>query len=119
VGAASVVVAGFAEDSLVGQPTTSTGLVRLYDFDGGVQGTLQFGNNGAVANGVAADVTGGYIVGNNGGNAFGQALGDMDGFVTKITLPAPTSLPFSITNLTGISTTTDGTRRTLCRTWKH
>src|SRR5262249_9864078 len=44
------------------------------------------------------------------GTALGQVpLGDKDAFVLKITLPAPTSLPFSITNFTGISTSTDGT----------
>ena len=32
-------------------------------------------------------------------------LGDLDAFVMR----SPTSLPFSITNLTGISTTSDGT----------
>jgi Beta-propeller repeat len=110
VGASSVVVGGFAEDPLV-PGNTGTALVRLYDFDGGVQGTIQFGNTAAaVATGVAADVTGGYVVGNKSDSALGQTpLGDLDTFAMKITLPAPTSLAFSITNFSGLSTTSDGT----------
>jgi hypothetical protein len=85
--------------------------VQLYDFDGGLQGTIQFGNgSNDSAKGVAADVTGAYVAGNKQGNALGQVpLGDLDAFLMKITLPAPTSLLFSISNFTGISTSTDGT----------
>lgn len=111
VGAASVVVGGYAEENLPGVPaTTGTIFVRLYDFDGNVQETIQVGNSGDVVKGVAADATGGYVTGEKHGTALGQTpLGDKDAFALKIPLPAPTSLPFSITNFTGISTSTDGT----------
>ena len=112
VGAGSVAVTGTANENLIaGQAYTGSAFIQLYDFDGGLQGTTQFGNGANdVAYGVAADVTGAYVVGDKTGNALNQVpLGDLDAFVMKITLPAPTSLPFSITNNTGISTTTDGT----------
>jgi hypothetical protein len=114
VGAASVVVVGFAEDNILA-PAPSTGigaLIRLYDPDGSVQGTIQFGDGvNDISYAVAADVTGAYVVGTKTGTALGQvSLGPgQDAFVMKVTLPAPTSLPFTITNNTGISTTTDGT----------
>jgi hypothetical protein len=112
VGAGSVVVVGTADGNIFDPSMPGTGaIVRLYDFDGAVQGTVQFGDSpNDVARAAAADATGGYIVGAKVGTALGQvALGDKDAFVLKITLPAPTSLPFSITNFTGISTSTDGT----------
>jgi len=113
VGAASVVFVGTAEDNIFDPslPTGTGAIVRLYDFDGGVQGTIQFGDSpNDAAKAVAADATGGYVAGVKVGGALGQVpLGDKDAFVLKITLPAPTSLPFSITNFTGISTSTDGT----------
>jgi hypothetical protein len=112
VGAASIVIGGRAGNSIVaGQPYTGTAFAQLYDFDGGLQGTIQFGNGANdSATGVAADVTGAYVAGTKQGNALGQVhLGDLDAFVMKVTLPAPTSLPFSISNFTGISTATDGT----------
>jgi hypothetical protein len=58
-----------------------------------------------------ADVTGAYVIGTKTGSALGQVpLGSgLDAFALKITLPASTSLPFSITNNTGISTVTEGT----------
>ena len=100
VGASSVVVTGTASDrdqtTLDGQPYTGSAFVRLYDFDGGVQGTVQFGDgSNDRGNGVAADVTGAYVTGVKTGNALGQIhLGDQDAFVLKITLPPPTSLLF-------------------------
>jgi hypothetical protein len=111
VTAGSVVVAAHLDDSLTTQPWTGSGAVVFFDFDGNMQPPpIQFGNGvNDNVNGVAADVTGVYVGGTKQGNALNQvSLGDLDAFVMKITAPLPTSLPFSITNFTGISTTTDG-----------
>ena len=112
VGGGSVVVAGHADDSLNGQPWTGSGLVMLLDFDGNVQSPpIQFGNGvNDNANAVAVDATGAYVAGTKQGNALGQtSLGDLDVFAMKVALPPPTSLPFTVPNLSGVSTTTDGT----------
>jgi hypothetical protein len=110
VTAASVIAVGYAGDTLTAQPYTGSAYVRLYDFDGGLQDTLQFGNgSGDWTTAIAADVTGAYVAGIKSGNALGQVpLGDRDAFVLKFTPPPATSLPFSISNLTGIATSTDG-----------
>ena len=112
VGGGSLVVVGHADDSLNGQPWTGAGLVMLFDFDGNVQvPPIQFGNGvNDNANGVAVDATGAYIAGAKQGAALGQVhLGDQDVFAMKISFPPPTSLPFTVPNLSGMSTTTDGT----------
>jgi hypothetical protein len=111
VGAASVVVGGYAGETIPGAPpATGPMLIRLYDVDGNVQDTIQVGDGSDIVKGVAADATGGYVTGEKHGTALGQVpLGDKDAFAMKITLPAPTFLPFSISNFTGISTSTDGT----------
>jgi len=112
VGGGSLVVVGHAGDSVNGQTWTGSGLVMLFDFDGNVQvPPIQFGNGvNDNANGVAVDATGAYVAGAKQGPALGQVhLGDQDVFAMKISLPPPTSLPFTVPNLSGISTTTDGT----------
>ena len=106
----SVVAVGYAGDTITALPYTGTALIRLLDFDGGVQATIQFGNGGNdIGNGIAADVTGAYVTGIKTGNALGQVpLGDFDTYALKITTPPPTSLLFSISNFTGNAATTEG-----------
>jgi hypothetical protein len=112
VTAGSVIVVGHLDDTLTSQPWRGAAAILFYDFDGNVQAPpIQFGNGvNDNANGVAADVTGVYVAGTKQGNDLTQvSFGDLDAFVLKFIAPPPTSLPFSITNLTGLSTSTDGT----------
>src|SRR5262249_52020682 len=111
--ASSVIVAGYAETSIVTPSTGVSALIRLYSVDtGDVHSTMQFGdgvNDSAYA--VTADSQGAYVVGTKTGTALGTVslAPGADAFAMKIKVPPPTSVPFTITNNTGISTTTDGT----------
>ena len=112
VTAGSVVVVGHLDDTLTARPWTGSAAILLYDFDGNLQGTpIQFGDGvNDNVNGVAADVTGVYVAGTKQGPNLSQVqLGDLDAFALKFIAPPPTSLAFSITNFSGISTSTDGT----------
>jgi hypothetical protein len=112
VTAGSVVVGAHLEDSFTSDPWTGGIGVVFFDFDGNIQQPIiQFGNGvNDNPNGVAADVTGVYVAGTKQGSALSNVqLGDFDAFVMRMSVPPPTSLPFSITNLTAISTASDGT----------
>jgi hypothetical protein len=110
VSASSVITVGSAGDTLTAKPYTGSAFIRSYDLDGGLQETTQFGNGANdVANGIATDATGAYVAGDKSGDALDQIpVGDLDAFVLTFTPPATTSLPFSISNFAGISTSTDG-----------
>ncbi len=92
VGAGHVLVGGGTGSNLV--PGAFVGgedaFLRLYDFDGNVLGTAQFGDGlNDSARGIVTAPSGFYIAGTKNGSALTQpAFGDNDSFVMKV-IPPP------------------------------
>lgn len=92
VGVGHVLVAGGTGSSLVSGAFVGSddAFFRLYDFDGNVLGTRQFGNGGNDSgNGVVSYPGGYFVAGSKNGNSLGLTpLGDNDAFLLNV-IPPP------------------------------